>query len=65
VFHESETLAPLKQRVKVKVRKLLLGLFAYQSNHYLFFQVEKEADPESFACAFHSVDREAVMANLP
>jgi hypothetical protein len=40
-------------------------LKAYQSSNHLFLQVEKEADPNSLVCAFHSVDLAAVLANLP
>jgi len=64
-FQDLDTLVTLKQNIKVQLRKLLLGLRAHHSNNHLFIQVERKADPDSVVCAFYSVDRATVMANLP
>jgi hypothetical protein len=64
-LQDINNLVTLWQSIQVQLRKLLLGLRANQSNHHLFLQVEKEAEPESIVCAYHSVDSAVVMANLP
>jgi len=64
-LQDVNNLVILWQHIQVQLRKLLLGLRVNQSNHQLFLQVEKEADPESIVCAYHSVDNAMIMANLP
>jgi len=64
-FQDIETMVTLKQNVKIKLGKLLLALYANQTNNHLFLQVEKETDPEAIVCVFNKVDKETVMANIP
>jgi hypothetical protein len=49
----------------VQLRKFLSGQQANQSNNQHFLQAEKEPEPNSIICAFHSVDCMMILANLP
>jgi hypothetical protein len=61
-----ETIVTLCQKSTIRLRELLLiGPRAAQSNLALFLQVEREANPESIICAFHSTDADVVLSNIP
>jgi hypothetical protein len=59
-----DTQVTLRQNVTIHFQKLLLGLCAPQTNHWLLVQVEKETT-ESVIFAFNAVDHEMVMHHLP
>lgn len=56
----------LQQNVFVKLRTILLSIqTSTPLGCCMFFQVEKEADPNLITCAFYIVDMEAIMLSLP
>jgi len=60
-----DALVTLWQNITTKLRNVLLSLPAHKSTNRLFLQVEKESELGPLVCAFHSVDSELVMSNLP
>lgn len=64
-LQDVDTPVTLRQNITIHLWKLLSGLCAHQTNHRLFIQIEKEADPDVIICAFYSVDHDLVMSNTP
>jgi len=64
-LQDIDTTVALKQDIMIRLRKLLLGLCAHQTNQRLFVQIERDSNPEAIVCAYNSVDHDTVMSNIP
>lgn len=64
-LQDIDTTVALKQDIMIRLRKLLLGLCAHQTNQRLFVQIERDSNPEAIVCAYNPVDHDTVMSNIP